>query len=215
LLNQWSTTQTVDTTTTFGTPPVSPQQGGSVTVSATVAPVGGGATPTGTVTFFIDGTPINSNNFGSAPPLQPITLNGSGTASLTANLPALPDGSLNRTYTLTAVYSGDATNEPSIASMPLKLAGVNGDFLMGYSGTPSAGSQITVTGTLPGGVYNGTLAFIINGQQIGGINVSGANFSVPVTIPGSLAAGFYTISGLFTPLSGGPYTGLMGINVTT
>jgi hypothetical protein len=214
LLNQWSTTQTVDTTTTFGTPPVSPQQGGSVTVSATVAPVGGGATPTGTVTFFIDGTPINSNNFGSAPPLQPITLNGSGTASLTANLPALPDGSLNRTYTLTAVYSGDATNEPSIASMPLKLAGVNGDFLMGYSGTPSAGNAITINGALPGGVYNGTLAFSINGISMGTINVGLENFSTNVTIPGSLSAGYYTISALFTPLTGGPYTGLLGVNVT-
>lgn len=214
LLNQWSTTQTVDTTTTFGTPPVSPQQGGSVTVSATVAPVGGGATPTGTVTFFIDGTPINSNNFGSAPPLQPITLNGSGTASLTANLPALPDGSLNRTYTLTAVYSGDATNEPSIASMPLKLAGVNGDFLMGYSGTPSAGNAITINGALPGGVYNGTLAFSINGISMGTINVGLENFSTSVTIPGSLSAGYYTISALFTPLTGGPYTGLLGVNVT-
>jgi len=214
LLNQWSTTQTVDTTTTFGTPPVSPQQGGSVTVSATVAPVGGGATPTGTVTFFIDGTPINSNNYGSAPPLQPITLNGSGTASLTANLPALPDGSLNRTYTLTAVYSGDATNEPSIASMPLKLAGVNGDFLMGYSGTPSAGNAITINGALPGGVYNGTLAFSINGISMGTINVGLENFSTSVTIPGSLSAGYYTIAALFTPLTGGPYTGLLGVNVT-
>src|SRR5690606_31906060 len=122
-----------------------------------------------------------------------------------------PDGSLNRTYTLTAVYSGDATNEPSIASMPLKLAGVNGDFLMGYSGTPSAGNAITINGALPGGVYNGTLAFSINGISMGTINVGLENFSTSVTIPGSLSAGYYTISALFTPLTGGPYTGLLGV----
>jgi hypothetical protein len=204
--------QTTDTTTTFGTLPASPTQGGSVTVSATVA---GGATPTGTVTFFIDGVPINSNNYSATPPQQPVTLNGSGVASLTANLPALPDGSLTRTYTLTAVYSGDATHEPSIAYTPLQLTGVNGDFLMGFTGTPTAGSPITVSSTsLPGGVYNGTLAFSINGTSLGTINIGSANFSTSLTIPSTLAAGYYNISALFTPLSGAPYTGLLGINVS-
>ena len=222
LLNQWSTTQTIDTTTTFGTPPASPEQGGLVTLAATVTANSGTVSPTGTVTFFIDGVPINANNYGSAPPLQPVTLvagpasSGYSTASLTANLPALPDGSLTRTYTLTAVYSGDATNEPSIAYMPLKLTGVNGDFLIGYSGTPAAGSQITLSSTtLPGGVYNGTLAFSINGTPLDTINIGGANFSKSVKIPSTLAAGNYTISALFTPLAGGPHTSLMGINVTT
>jgi len=234
LLNQWSTTQIYDTTTSFGnvhstptiTPPVSPAnptQGGQVTLTATVTANSGTASPSGTVTFFIDGVPVNKNNFGATPPLQPIALvagpanSDYSTASLVmANLPALPDGSLNHTYTLTAVYSGDATNEPSIAYMPLALTGVNGDFLMTYqtTGTPTPGSQITVSGVLPGGVYNGTLAFSIGGLPMGTINIGGANFSVPLTIPGSLAAGPYTISALFTPLSGGPYTGLMAINVS-
>lgn len=227
LLNQWSTTQTIDTTTTFGTPPVSPVQGGPVTLTTTVTANSGTVSPTGTVTFFIDGVAINANNFGATPPLQPVALqpgppsSGIATATLTAHLPALPDGSLNHTYTLTAVYSGDATNEPSIAYMPLKLTGVNGDFLMGYSGTPSAGSQITVSSTaLPGGVYNGTLALSIakpdgsNSKPLGTINIGAANFSTTVTLPNPLATGPYNISGLFTPLSGGPYTGLMGINVS-
>lgn len=232
LLNQWSATQTIDTTTTFGdasqnpaVPPVvpaNPTQGGSVTLTTTVQANAGTVSPTGTVTFFIDGVPINTNNFGATPPLQPVTLvagpasSGYSTASLTAHLPALPDGSLNRTYTVTAVYSGDATNEPSIASMPLKLTGVNGDFLMTSptSGTLTPGSQIIIAGTLPGGVYNGTLVFSLNGTPMGTINIGGANFSTTVTIPTPLATGYYSISGLFTPLSGGPYTGVMGINVT-
>lgn len=233
LLNQWSTTQTIDTTTSFGNvhanpaaPPVSPAnptQGGQVTLTATVTANSGTVSPSGTVTFFIDGVPINANNFGSAPPLQPVTLvagpasSGYSTASLTANLPALPDGSLNHTYTLTAVYSGDTTNEPSIAYMPLKLTGVNGDFLMGYqtTGAPTPGSQITVSGTLPGGIYNGTLAFSIGGLSMGTINIGGANFSTPLTIPGAAPSNPNAIiSGVFTPLSGGPYTGLMGINVS-
>lgn len=231
LLNQWSTTQTIDTTTSFGnvhstpvTPPVSPAtpaQGSSVTLAATVAANSGTASPSGTVTFFIDGVPINQNNFGATPPLQPVpliagpALSGYSTATLQATLPALPDGSLNRTYTVTAVYSGDATNEPSIAYMPLALTGVNGDFLMGYTGTPSAGNSITITGTaLPGGVYNGTIAFSINGTSMGTINVGAGNFTASVKIPSSLTAGYYTISALFTPLSGGPYTGMFGVNVT-
>ena len=103
LLNQWSTTQNIQTTTAFGnattipaTPSVSPgnpTQGSQVTLTATVAANSGGVTPTGTLTFFIDGVPINSDNFSATPPQQPVTLTptataGTAVASITATLPA-------------------------------------------------------------------------------------------------------------------------------
>ena len=209
LLNQWSTTQTIETTTAFGdattipvtapVSPASPAQGSQVTLTATVAADSGGVTPTGTLTFFIDGVPINSNDFSATPPQQPVTLTptataGTAVASITATLPALPDGSLTRTYTVTAVYSGDATNSPSVAYMPLQLTGVNGDFLITPApGATTAGSTITVSGTLPGGVYNGTLAFSVGGNTFARINVGSENFYANITLPAGLSAGLQQI----------------------
>ncbi|SFI15061.1 beta-1,3-glucanase family protein [Planctomicrobium piriforme] len=118
-LGKWSNSQTA-TRTLFKNFPANGNQGGQVTLTAKVAGAGG---PTGTVTFYIDGTPINSSNASSAPPLQPVTIDANGEATITATMPALPDGSNTHTYTVTAVYSGDANNLPSIASHKLKLEG--------------------------------------------------------------------------------------------
>jgi autotransporter-associated beta strand protein len=65
--------------------------GQSVTFTATITPgTPGGAAPTGTVTFFVNGTPIGS----------PVAVSG-GTAVISTN--SLPQG----THTISAQYSGD------------------------------------------------------------------------------------------------------------
>ena len=110
ILGDWSAAASASTTA-FTTAPASAGPGGQVTLMAQVA----GSSPTGTVSFFINGLPINDSIQSSNPPLDPAVINGSGVATLTANLPSLPNTSSNQTYTVTAVYSGDANNKPSIA----------------------------------------------------------------------------------------------------
>jgi hypothetical protein len=212
-LGTWSATQQ-PTTTTFTSFPTSANQQGSVTITANVGPAVNPHPLTGTVTFFIDGVPINSTTSGVSSLVQPITVDGSGNATISnVTLPPLPDGSVNHTYTVTAVYSGDQYTAPSVATQALKLTGVNGDFLMTYqsAGAPKANSKITVSGTLPGGVYNGTLAYWMGSNLLGAIDVGSANFSTVLTIPASTPVGQNWITGIFTPLSGARYTGTMGI----
>ncbi len=155
-LGAWGDTETASTTTLLNMPVVA-NQGGVVTLTAMVS---GQTAPTGTVTFFIDGVPINSLNASAAPPLQPITLDGNGVATITANLPALAEGSISHTYTVTAVYSGDDSNLPSIAYQSLPLIGVNGDFLVSLSpGNGPAGTAVVASATLPGTDPTGTVDF--------------------------------------------------------
>ena len=100
--------------------------------------------------------------------------------------------------------------------MPLQLTGVNGDFLITPApGATTAGSTIAVSGTLPGGVYNGTLAFSVGGNTFARINVGSENFHANITLPAGLSAGLQQITGLYTPLSGGPYTGLFNVMINS
>lgn len=195
LLNSWSASQQ-STTTSFTGFPTSAQQGGTITLTANVAPTLANPTPTGAVTFFIDGVAINSNDFGAAPPWQPVAVDGSGNATITATLPALADGSTTHTYTVTAVYSGDANSAPSIAYQSLKLVGVNGDFLMTL--TPDAsplGTNVNATATLPGAVFDGTVAFSASLSDGSGVQSLGAPVAVTssalstsITIPTNLVS---------------------------
>ena len=113
-----------DTTTTASVSPSSPAVGGSVTLSATVAPTSGSGTPTGTVSFALDGaTPTSANLSG-------------GTATLTATL-----GS-GGPHTLVASYSGDATFGPSSSSTSFSV-----------TPPASAASSTTTVTANPASVY--------------------------------------------------------------
>lgn len=217
-LGTWSATQQPTTTTitsiTPTTPP--PTQQGTVTLTANVGPAVSPHPLTGTVMFFIDGVPINSNTSGVSTLVQQVAVNGSGNAIITATLPPLPDGSVTHTYTVTAVYSGDQYTAPSVATQSLKLIGVNGDFLMNVTpASPTPNSLITVNTTLPGGVYNGTLAYWMGSNLLGVVDVGGANISTILTIPPSpsVVSGPNTLRAIFTPLSGGPYNASVQIQV--
>ena len=127
-----------DTTTAVSVAPASPAVGGSVTLSATVAPTSGSGTPTGTVLFSLDGaTPTAANLSG-------------GTATLAVTL-----GS-GGPHTVAASYSGDATFGPSsgstgFSSHPACICGFlhyNGDgksnigHPLRFHGTHSQGSAL-------------------------------------------------------------------------
>lgn len=101
VLSATPTTTTVEADPTF-VPPGQP-----IYLSATVGPLGAGGTPTGTVTFNVDGVP-------QAP--VPLTfIDVSDMATLV--LPSLPEG----THQISATYSGDAAFAPSMSAAPTQV----------------------------------------------------------------------------------------------
>jgi uncharacterized repeat protein (TIGR03803 family) len=92
------------TTTTLAAVPNPVVQGGSITLTATVARTGSSGIATGTVTFQAEGM-----NLGTA------TLSG-GTASVTQNTSSVPPGH----YEVTATYNGD-TNDGASTSSALEV----------------------------------------------------------------------------------------------
>lgn len=101
--------QLAPTTTTITASPTSPLFGAPVTFTAVVAPsTPNPATPTGTVTFFVDGM---------AAPVAQQTLSATGTVSFTAT--GLGAGS----HTVEAEYSGDTVFLPSAATTPTLTVG--------------------------------------------------------------------------------------------
>ena len=191
-LGVWNTTRT-DTTTQFQNFPTSATQQGPVTLTAQVTPTTPDPTMNGTVTFYIDGVPINSENDSASPQIQQIQVNGSGVATITALLPALADGDVTHTFTVTAVYSGDEFTAPSIAYSSLKVVGSAGDFDVQLApGAGALGSQTTVSAMLPGSSYQGTVTISIAHQdgtgstQLASFTPTSSNISKVVTIPASL-----------------------------
>jgi hypothetical protein len=155
----------VNQTTTSLSAPSSVSAGDQITVTATVTPATGAPTPTGTVEFEDNGSPIAS---------CPGTLtNGTATCPLTYTTTG--------THAITASYSGDSDSEASqttsadtITVNPVAPAvGLTIDPLPGQTNEPLALSA-TVSGT--DGTPTGTVAFVSN---------TGAPECPPVSLDGS------------------------------
>ncbi|HTJ70685.1 MAG TPA: Ig-like domain repeat protein [Actinospica sp.] len=152
--------------------------GQQVQITAAVAPVAPATgTPTGTVTFTVDGTA------GS-----PVTL-ASGGATLT--LPALSAGS----HTITAAYSGDSTFAPATsAALTQTIGPAQTSTTLSSSANPSADGQTvtvtaTVTATSPGaGTPSGTVLFTVDGVQqspAATLTAGAASLTLPELSPGT------------------------------
>jgi hypothetical protein len=147
--------------------------GEPVIIKAAVAPTGASSgTPTGTVTFFINGqaqTPA-------------VTLDSTGVAKF--NLPLEPV--INSAYQITAHYSGDATyaasNQAATLNQQINLDSTTST--LAASANPAGNTQsVTFTDTvkpnLPGVTYpgpnDGTVTFIVDGAivQSGPLNTAG------------------------------------------
>jgi hypothetical protein len=190
-LGDWSGAGKAVSSLTLDTPsPTFQVQNGEVTLTAHVA----GNSPTGTVTFFINGLPINEHNMSNTAPLQRVTV-ASNTATLTADLPTLNSNPNTlggaAVYTITAVYSGDANNRPSIARSSLKVNELN------VALSPSSGivgSTTQITSTIPGNTYDGTLTYTISksdgtNPQAFATSTAASTQSTPVTsnaVPGNV-----------------------------
>lgn len=136
----------------------SPPANSQMKVTATLTPQGSStSTPTGTVTFTMDGNPV-----GSAP-----LLNGT-TATFNITVPA------NGTHTLAANYNGDAFFAGSVApGVAFTVARTTTTTVATPSTTtPAIGTTVTVNSTITpanyaGGNPTGTVTFTLDGNTVG------------------------------------------------
>jgi hypothetical protein len=166
--------------TTLTASPTSSSFGQTVTFSAALAPLvslRGAPTPTGTVTYTVDGVA-----------LAPTTVSG-GTASLATQ--ELGVGS----HTITAAYSGDANYAPSTATTTYTVSAATT-----ITGTHTGGLTITSGTTLITGAHiTGSLSISagasvdIEGSTIGGSLAAGHGGALRIcgsTIGGSMSVSF-------------------------
>ncbi len=155
----------------------------SVTFTATVSSAVG-LTPTGTVKF-VDGTTI----------LGTLVLNGAGVATFTTS--TLSVG----TQSITAVYSGDANNDPStspVLNQVVQKANTTTG-LIANPASPNLNQTVTFTATVtPGiaGTPTGAVSFLDGTTQLGTSPVNGsgiATFSIS-----TLAAGSHSITATYS-----------------
>jgi autotransporter-associated beta strand protein len=174
-------------TTTVMASPTSSTYGQPVTLTATVGPaVAGSGTPTGTVTFVVNG--VNQ---------APANLNSSGQASLTLN--TLPAG----TDSITAVYSGDpnfggSSSQPT--SVTVNPVGTSTTvFQFGASSTAFGQQAIFIASVTPAiagaGTASGTLQFVVDGTPQAAVNLNG-NGQAGLDIS-TLSVGPHTIGAIF------------------
>jgi hypothetical protein len=142
--------------------------GGQVSASVYVNGSGSGVAPTGTVTFYANGTPMIGPVTYVPSPLSPQL-----TASISTTKSPFPTPG---PYTITVSYSGDANYSPSTSAGPT----VNAMFptptmsLQSSSYSVTAGTAITLTATVVG--FSKTIA------PTGTISISGSYGPLPGTI---------------------------------
>ncbi len=170
----------VASVTTLTSTPLSAVAGASVALTAVVAPANGtGQTPTGTVTFYQNGSLIGT---------APLATDGIAALSTTT----LPVGSDN----LTAVYSGDTVYNPSTSAVvvetvtqPVVVLTSTVTTLATVTPNPaSAGTAVTLAGTVAsvtagGPTLTGTVTLSSNSTALGTVSVAGdGSFTFTTTI---------------------------------
>lgn len=174
--------------------------GQSVTFTATVSAISPAGTPTGTVTFSIDGSTVASN----------VPLDGAGKATYSTS--ALSVGS----HTVDAVYSGDGTYGTSTAATLTQVVKPNSVVAVSTSPNPSVFGQdvtisVTVTAVSPAvGTPTGTVTFKDSGTTIGGpvtlVSGSATMHKANLTAGTHVITVDYSGDGTFTPNTSDPYS---------
>ena len=167
------------TTTTLSSSKATSLSGQSVTFTATVTIASG--TPSGTVNFYNGATLLAGS---------PVTLNGSGVATLTTT--ALPKGTDQITATFAAnVNYGTSTSSPAVqvvVSLASATLGLTGPTAVDAGNTEQYTETLTTTGVAP----TGTVKLLNGNTTIGSVTVTeDGSFSFP---PTTLGIGTYTIT---------------------
>jgi sugar lactone lactonase YvrE len=165
--------------------------GQSATFTATVAPTTGSGTPTGSVTFSIDGV--------QQP--QAVTLGAGDTATLTVTLNV-------GMHSIGAIYSGDSTyaTSNSTLSVTVSLAGTTTGLTISAA-TQIFGQPVVFTANVASltiGVPAGTVNFL-NGTAVLGTATLNAQGQAVLTTS-SLAIATYSVTAVYVPNSGSNYS---------
>ncbi|MFE3551967.1 Ig-like domain repeat protein [Streptomyces kronopolitis] len=171
------------TTTTVAAAPIPSVVGQPVTFTATVKPVAGGGSPTGTVTFdFGDGT---------VPIAMPVV---AGVATVQHAF----TGTAGSPYAVTAAYSGDTDFTASGGGATQTVGQAPSTAVVTSSPDPSVtGQRVTVTATVSAAAPGA-------GNPSGTVTFDFGDGSAPVTAP--VSGGVATAAHTWTGTSGSPYT---------
>ena len=176
---------TTTATTLTANPANSSVFGQSVTFTATVAPPPGSGPAFGTVSFV-------NNPVGGPVTLNTANVDATGTATFTTSTLAVAS------YSLTAVYSGNADSAASTSALtPYTVAKANTSTSVTSSLNPSVSGQgVTFTATVsalaPGaGIPSGLVTFLVNGSSVGTGTLSAG---VAILITPNVPVGSQTIT---------------------
>ena len=169
------------------TPSANPSTiGQSITFTATVASLGGGVTPAGTLTFYDGSTVLNT-----------FTLNANHSASYTTS--ALANG----LHQIVAVYSGNSSAEVEGSTSPAIDEDVQAPSSISASSSlnPSTyGVPVTFTATVSSSATSpatGSVSFLDNGASIGTGTIAGNPATTTLTIS-TLSASTHRITTTYT-----------------
>ncbi|MHB1958105.1 MAG: Ig-like domain repeat protein [Acidobacteriaceae bacterium] len=165
--------------------------GETITLTAKVSPSSGSSTPTGTVTFTVDGSDVGS----------PVALS-SGTASTTISFSAA--GS----HTISATYSGDSNFNSSNASTTVSVSASAGgaSTTTTVSANPPSvalGSSVVLTANVTSnisGTVTGTVEFTLGNTTLGTVTLGSGSGSLTVVASSSngFSVGSNTITATFS-----------------
>ena len=168
-------------TVTLPAPGTAPTAFEPASFTATVA--GGGATPTGTVTFTVDGVQAG----------QPVTLAAGGTATFTTS--SLTAGF----HDIVATYGGDANYLGQVAAILPGQAVVKQDPAVVLAASPASAAQgalVTLTATITGAgaIPGGPVTFMDGTTQLGTVYPSNGIATWPAS---KLAGGSHSITAVY------------------
>lgn len=182
-VNLAPTTTTVTQTAPSGTASF----GSSVTIQAAVKSTVAG-TPTGNVTFSVDGSPLTN---------PPSVSNGVASVVLT--------GLTGGQHTITATYTGDSTYGPSYGNLTITVAKASSTTALALNLTStkpasaSPGDSITLTATVTPGTSTaatGTVTFSVNGTTLNTVALNSST-GIAVLTTKALPAGNDTVTATY------------------
>jgi hypothetical protein len=165
--------------------------GQTVTLTGMVTAVAGGVTPTGNVSFSIDGSAICT-----ASVLSPTGVAGTVSATCVAPQASLTVGS----HALVFSYGGDANNQPASNTLTQVVTKDTTSITLGAAPNPAmAGQPVTLTATVFGDPPTGTVTFFDGTTKLGAAQLAtldATSSSATLTVNG-LSAGTHTLSAVY------------------
>jgi hypothetical protein len=182
------TVQSVATTTVLTATPSSVELGSNITLTATVTPVAGSGTPTGTVSFFNGSTQIGAN-YGL----------GGGVATEVVN--SLPVGSatLTATYSAANPYTGSTSTGVSVTITAPPVIPSIASLSPAYAGAAGAAFTLTVNGSN----FTSNAAIDWNGTALSTQFVTSTQLTAQVPASNIITSGNFAVTVVNLGSSGG------------